>query len=68
IGVGFAALIGQARAGLTAAHPDWSASLVQAGAFRTAFAWLPGYLVLGLLLVALVCLPRLRRRDGAAAE
>ncbi len=36
---------------------------VQAGAFRTAFAWLPGYLVLGLVLAALLCLPRLRRRE-----
>ena len=44
-------------------HPDWSAAMVQAGAFRTAFAWLPGYLVLGLVLAALLCLPRLRRRE-----
>lgn len=63
IGVGFAAFIAQARAGLSGTHPDWSADLVQAGAFRAAFAWLPGYLVLGLLLAALLCLPRLRRRE-----
>ena len=61
--LGFAALIAQTRAGLTGTHPDWSAAMVQAGAFRTAFALLPGYLVLGLVLAALLCLPRLRRRE-----
>lgn len=68
IGVGFAAVIAQSRAGLGGAHPDWSAAMVQAAAFNLAFAWLPAYLVVALLLVALVCLPRLRRRDQGADE
>ena len=68
IGVAFAAVISQTRTGLTTANPSWSDSLVEAGAFKTAFAWLPGYLVLGLVVAALACLPRLRRQGRAAKE
>ena len=43
--------------------PSGLSYMKPAAAFRTAFAWLPGYLVLGLVLAALLCLPRLRRRE-----
>ena len=65
IGLIFAGLIQHVRQGQAAMHPDWPAALVEDQAFRVAIGYSPWYLALGLVLVALICLPRLvRKRSG----
>jgi len=66
IGLVFAGLIQHVRRGQAAVHPDWPGTLVEDQAFRAAIACFPWYLTLGLILVSLLCLPRLlRHRDVA---
>jgi len=62
IGVVFAGLIQHFRSGQAALHPQWSALLVENQAFKAAMHCFPWYLGVGLLLVSLVCLPRLSRQ------
>lgn len=61
IGLGFSVLIQHFRTGQTALHPEWSALLVEDQAFQAAIRCFPWYLGVGLLLVSLLCLPRLYR-------
>ena len=62
IGIVFAALTQHFRSGQAALHPEWSAMLVEDHAFKEAIACFPWYLGVGLLLVSLLCLPRLYRQ------
>lgn len=62
IGVVFAVLIQHFRSGQAALHPQWSVLLVENQAFKTAIYCFPWYLGFGLLLVSLVCLPRVYRQ------
>lgn len=64
IGLVFAGLIQHFRAGQAALHPQWSALLIENQAFRASLACFPWYLALGLVLVSLLCLPRLLVRGG----
>ena len=64
IGLVFAGLIQHFRQGQTAMHPDWSALLVEDQAFKEAISCFPWYLGIGLLLVSLLCLPRLFRKQS----
>lgn len=59
IGLAFAALIQHLRKGQMASHPEWSAILVENETFKEAFAYFPWYLGICLLMVSLLCLPRL---------
>ena len=66
IGLAFAALIHRSRLSQGLLHPDGSAAFIEDQAFRVSMGYFPWYLGLGLVLVALVCLPRLLRgRAGA---
>jgi hypothetical protein len=62
IGLVFAGLIQHFRQGQAAMHPEWSALLVEDQAFKEAIFCFPWYLGIGLLLVSLLCLPRLFRQ------
>ena len=62
IGLIFAGLIQHFRTGQAKAHPEWSTLLVEDQAFKEAIFCFPWYLGVGLLLVALLCLPRLYRQ------
>jgi len=62
IGIVFAGLIQHFRSGQAAMHPAWPVSLVEDQAFKDAIACFPWYLGLGLLLVTLLCVPRLYRQ------
>lgn len=64
IGLVFAALIQHFRQGQAAIHPEWSALLVEDQAFKEAIFCFPWYLGIGLLLVSLLCLPRLFRQHA----
>ncbi len=68
IGLVFAALIQHFRTGQTALHPSWSALLIEDQAFKEAISCFPWYLALGLLLVSLLCLPRLYRQHTKLQE
>ena len=59
IGLVFAGMIQHFRSVQAALHPQWSALLIENHSFRATIACFPWYLVLGLLLVSLLCLPRL---------
>lgn len=65
IGLVFAALIQHFRLEQAALHPDWPTTLLTDRSFEAAVGCFPWYLALGLLLVSLLCLPRLlrQRRD-----
>jgi len=63
IGLVFAGLIQHFRSGQAALHPQWSALLIENHSFRATIACFPWYLALGLLLVSLLCLPRLWARS-----
>lgn len=63
IGVVFAAAIRLTREGLTAAHGDWTATLVQETAFKTVVGYFPWYLVASLSLAMLVIRTRQRGRS-----
>jgi MFS family permease len=65
IGIVFAVLIQHFRNGQAAIHPDWPATLVEDQAFREAISCFPWYLGCGLVLVSLICLPRLFRGRGS---
>jgi MFS family permease len=62
IGLAFAALIQHFRKGQAALHPGWSVGVVENQAFKEAVACFPWYLGIGLVLVSLLCLPRLYRQ------
>ena len=62
----FAAAIRLTREGLTAAHGDWTATLVQETAFKTVVGYFPWYLVASLALALLVI--RARRRGRSMGE
>ena len=62
IGIVFAGLIQHFRSGQAAMHPAWSVALVEDHAFKAAIACFPWYLGMGLLLVTLLCVPRLYRQ------
>jgi hypothetical protein len=64
IGVVFAALVRHFRAGEMSRHPDWPAGLIEDQAFEMSMGCLPWYLLLGLALVSVFCLPRLWRSRG----
>ncbi len=64
IGLVFAALIQHLRQGQAVLHPEWSALLVEDQAFKEAVHCFPWYLGVGLLLVSLLCLPRLFRQGA----
>ncbi|PIE55772.1 MAG: MFS transporter [Desulfobulbus propionicus] len=57
IGILYALLVAKLRA---AQHTGVSADLIEDLAFRQSITWFPGYLVVGLLLTALLTLPRFR--------
>jgi MFS family permease len=59
IGLVFAGMIQHFRQGQAAIHPDWPAALVEDQAFKAAMGCFPWYLAVGLVLVSLLCLPRL---------
>jgi hypothetical protein len=59
IGLVFAVLIQHFRTGQAQAHPEWSDLLIEDQAFKEAIFCFPWYLGVGLLLVSLLCLPRL---------
>ena len=61
IGLAFAGLIQHFRGEQVAVHPEWSRILVEDQAFKAAMGCFPWYLALGLVLVSLLCLPRLIR-------
>jgi MFS family permease len=65
IGVVFAGLMVHFRSGQAAMHPEWSHLMIENQAFKAAIACFPWYLGTGLLLVALLCLPRLHRLHNA---
>ena len=67
IGVVFAAAIRLTREGLTAAHGDWTATLVQETAFKTVVGYFPWYLVASLALALLVIRARRRGRSMGGA-
>lgn len=62
IGIFYAVLIQQLREKQTGVNPEWSAQLVESAAFRDSIGWFPGYLIVVLILVSLICIPRLYRR------
>lgn len=64
IGLVFAGLIQHFRQAQAAIHPEWSALLVEDQAFKEAIFCFPWYLGIGLLLVSLLCLPRLFRQHA----
>ena len=59
IGLVFAGLVNHSHGHFAALHPEWPQGLVEDQAFKAAMGYLPWYLLLGLILVCLVCLPRL---------
>jgi len=61
IGLAYAGVIQLLRHDQTCLHPLWSAELIAGQAFKSAMGFFPLYLIAGLALVALYCLPRLRR-------
>jgi MFS family permease len=61
IGMMFAGLILHFRKGQEALHPEWNETLVANQAFREAIGCFPWYLGGILILVALLCVPRLLR-------
>ena len=60
IGLAYAGMIHLLRHDQTGLYPDWSPELIADQAFKSAMVFFPFYLVAGLALVALYCLPRLR--------
>lgn len=62
IGLVFAAMIGHFKQTQLQLHPGWAEPQVADQAFRSALGCLPWYLALGLILVSLICLPRLRKK------
>jgi len=61
IGIFYAVLMQQLRAQQTGLHPQWTEDLVENEAFRLSMGWFPWYMIGVLVLVALVCVPRLIR-------
>lgn len=61
IGIFYAVLMQQLRAQQTGLHPQWTEDLVENEAFRLSMGWFPWYMIVVLVLVALVCVPRLIR-------
>ena len=61
IGLAYAGAIKALRHGQAAAHPEWLPGQITDQAFMTAMGYFPVYLVVGLALVTLCCLPRLVR-------
>lgn len=61
IGLIYAGVIQVLRHDRTGLHPDWAPNLIADQAFKEAMFFFPLYLIAGLALVALCCLPRLRR-------
>ena len=68
IGLVFAALMQHFRKGEAAIHPGWSVGIVENQAFKEAIACFPWYLGIGLILVSLVCLPRLYRQASRGKQ
>lgn len=67
IGVVFAAVVQHFRQEQMALHPELSAGLIEDQAFQMTMGCLPWYLLLGLGIVAMLCLPRLWRSRGGEA-
>nr|WP_321466471.1 MFS transporter [uncultured Desulfobulbus sp.] len=65
IGMVFAALVQYFRSAEGALHSDWTASLLADQAFIRTMGCLPWYLLLGLAIVTVACLPRLLGNRGA---
>ena len=68
IGLAYAGVIQLLRHEQISQHPDWSPELVADQAFKAAMGFFPLYLVVTLALVALWCLPRLRRGHSRAGH
>jgi MFS family permease len=64
IGLVFAGLVQHFRQGQAVLHPDWPVALLEDQAFKATIGCFPWYLALGLVLVSLLCLPRLVRRGS----
>ena len=68
IGLAYAGVIQLLRHDQTGLHPLWSPYLIADQAFKSAMGFFPLYLIAGLALVALCCLPRLRRDRSRAGR
>ncbi len=68
IGLVFAGLMQRLRDTTALLHPEWPAARIEDQAFRLTMGYFPWYLVIGLLLVSLLCLSRLRRHRGATGQ
>ena len=64
VGVVFATLVGHFREEQQGMHADWSMGLVEDQAFKITMGCLPWYLILGLCIVGILCIPRLWRSRG----
>ncbi|WP_028583939.1 MFS transporter [Desulfogranum mediterraneum] len=63
IGIFYALLISRLRAQQGALHPDWLPEEVGDAAFEASISWFPWYLLAVLALVALLSLPRMRKKE-----
>lgn len=68
IGIFYAVLIQQLRDSQSSQHPQWTTEVVENTAFKISMGWFPWYMIVVLLLVALICLPRLRAGKKSDAE
>jgi MFS family permease len=68
IGIFYAVLIQQLRELQGSQHPQWTTELVENEAFQISMGWFPWYMIAVLVLVALVCLPRLRSAKKSDVE
>ncbi len=68
IGIFYAVLILQLRELEGSQHPQWTTELVENEAFKISMGWFPWYMIAVLVLVALVCLPRLRSAKKSDVE
>ncbi|PIE57710.1 MAG: MFS transporter [Desulfobulbus propionicus] len=59
IGMLYAGLLFMSREKQRLAHPQWDEPLIENAAFIDSLHWFPWYLLVGLGLVSLICLPRL---------
>ena len=66
IGVVFATLVRHFREQQHAVHRHWPADMLEDQAFEMSMGCLPWYLILGLCIVAILCLPRVWRLRGKA--